>query len=157
MILPGLGQHDRAQVENKAGLRLGAGARGDYGPAMPARLASPLTWIRLLITLLALTGMMGRAVAPMPAASPGSALRLIGAVLCHDGPSSPAPIHAPPCDHCPFCVSFLQIAAVLPDARGSGRARVVLAEARRTPFRIAGLNPRAPPDRAHPPRAPPLG
>lgn len=115
--------------------------------------------MRLCVTLLAVTGMLARAVMPLPAQAHDVAtdLKSLGAALCHSdgGEDEPGPVAPLSCDHCPVCGI-------------SGAAPIVLSIVNieppgsltvdRTPLvrRDANTRPRAPPRHAHSPRAPPL-
>jgi len=114
--------------------------------------------LRLVVTLLAVTCMLARAVMPVPAEAHGSAaeLRLLGAALCHsdgDSPSGPGDGGMPLCDHCPVC----GVAAAIPPVPAALQVAmpVMLAVSQKPAAINPQARPRAPPGHAHNPRAPP--
>jgi hypothetical protein len=129
---------------------------------MKARRLSVGGWVRLCVTLLAVTCMAAGAVAPVQAwahdhkgASP--VLRVLGAVLCHsDGrPGHHAPGKLPFRDRCPCGVAALHT-PVPTDAVAIVAPFEPRAEARPPGGSHTHAMPRAPPDFAHNPRAPPI-
>ena len=120
-----------------------------------------LCWLRLCVTLLAVTCMVARAVMPAAAETYGARglagdLKVLGAALCHSGErdDGQVPANAPACDHCPVCATgvhtpfALTVAAVAP-------VPPALTEPLPSAGRDARASPRGPPEYAHGPRAPP--
>jgi hypothetical protein len=132
---------------------------------MNARRQTVGGWLRLFVTLLAVTSMLTHAVLPASAgpargaenAQISAELKVLGAALCHgedegggDGPVQPAPS----CDHCPWCASGHHAAPILSLNDGPIPPVALVASAPLSRLNIAAP-PRAPPARANTPRAPP--
>jgi len=125
---------------------------------MTARRLNLGAWLRLCVTLLAVTCMLARAAMPTPSEARGQSvdLKFLGAALCHsdDGGDSPAPANRPYCDHCPSCTGSFHVTPFL-TVEDTIHPPLSLADI----LPPAGLNtnvpPLAPPARANTPRAPP--
>jgi hypothetical protein len=119
------------------------------------------TWLRLLVALLALTGMLGPG--SMPGAAMGHAhvaaapdFLVAAATICHsdDGGSDPSPPALIWCDHCPVCAASPALPPVTPTAAVIPPIAVAASQPR---FRIVNADlPRGPPKGAARPRAPPF-
>ena len=115
---------------------------------------------RLLVALLAAIGVMARLLAPMPATAALHTqvfvqLEALGAALCHtgSGPGTPNPADPTDCNHCPLCIVD---GAATPGPPAAGLALPSPVSVRVSPLLDTAACPRVPPERAHPPRAPPL-
>lgn len=113
-------------------------------------------WVRLLVTFVMAAGILTRAAIPMPmqsAGGPDAVLAGLGAALCHhdDSGAPDAPIRPGVCDHCDMC----SVAVPLPLAPAAVPVPMMLAELVLPPTPNPVASPRAPPGRAHSPRAPP--
>jgi Protein of unknown function (DUF2946) len=132
---------------------------------MNARRQTVGGWLRLFVTLLAVTSMLTHAVLPASAAPARGGeknqvtaeLKVLGASLCHDeddgggdGPVQPVPS----CDHCPWCASSHHVTPALTLIDGAIPPAILVDSAPPSGVNIAAP-PRAPPARANTPRAPP--
>jgi|GEM_PF-2658857 len=116
-------------------------------------------WLRLCATLVAALGLMARIAAPLPAeaSDPRSDLMAIGAALCHsgDGSTDRSPADPATCDHCPMC-AVAHGAVFLPPPVGAGLPERSMAGVEQPRWVTVAALSRAQPERANPPRAPPI-
>ena len=119
---------------------------------------------RLSVALLATICMLARAVLPMPAEAHGSQrpdleLRILGAALCHadDGPTAPdqAPIAPLSCDHCLLCAAAVHAPLAVPAEIAAPAPPPARADGPVPSGWYVLAIPRAPPEHARNPRAPP--
>ena len=128
---------------------------------MQRGMTSFVRMVRLTFAILAVVGLLARILVPMPAEARGTddltaTLLSLGADICHadDNGPTPDPAQKSICDHCTLCTvhhvaiaepSGVSIPVPTPSVTVDPPSRRAVSDAQ----------PRAPPHRAHPPRAPP--